>query len=255
MTEDKAYKNALRKIENARRDGAPFLNLSGNHLTALPPGMSQLERLQALYVDDNPFGPELEAAVEGGIDAVRAYLRAQAEQAIVLKEAKLVLVGEGGVGKTSLLSALKGERWVEERKTTHGIEVDLSLLDLSEPRGGAPVSLNGWDFGGQPIYRHTHQLFFTAPAIYLVVWNPRRGPEQCCVDEWMRMVKQRAYDDEKPVDRPRFLVVATHGGPTERLAHIDQPALRADFGDMIAGFYHVDSKTGHGLADLKTAIV
>ena len=116
------------------------------------------------------------------------------------------------------------------------------------------TDMSGWDFGGQNIYRHTHQLFFTAPAIYLAVWNPRRGPDQCRVEEWIKMVKHRAYDETRPDERPRILVVATHGGPKERLDHIDEELLREEFGDLIVGFHHVDSKTGFGLAKLKTAI-
>jgi hypothetical protein len=56
------------------------------------------------------------------------------------------------------------------------------------------------------------------------------------------MIKHRAYDESRPDLRPRILVVATHGGPKERLAHIDEQALRDEFGDMIAGFYHVDRR-------------
>jgi hypothetical protein len=178
----------------------------------------------------------------------------------VLNEAKLILVGEGGVGKTSLLAALRGDPWVEDRKTTHGVEVDIKSLVVENFDKGAEITLNGWDFGGQNIYRLTHQLFFTAPAVYLAVWDPRRGPEQCCVAEWIKMVKHRAYDETRPDEHPRILVVATHGGPKERLDHIDEQALRDEFGDLIAGFYHVDSKpnpvTGecYQLDQLKQAI-
>jgi hypothetical protein len=189
-----------------------------------------------------------------------AYLRAKAEGGeIVLDEAKLILVGEGEVGKSSLLAALRGEPFVEQRPTTHGVEVDIKSLVVQAPDNSRQITLNGWDFGGQNIYRHTHQLFFTAPAVYLAVWEPRRGPEQCRVAEWIKMIKHRAYDEARPEERPRILVVATHGGPKERLAHIDEQALRDEFGDLIAGFHHVDSKpddTGvcYGLDELKAAI-
>ncbi len=229
----------------------------GNMLTDLPPSLAQLENLKELKLHGNPLNPELAAAYEQGLDAVKAYLRAKADAQIILNEAKLILVGEGEVGKTSLLGALRGDTWVENRPTTHGVEVDIKTLKLTYPDSGKEVTLNGWDFGGQNIYRHTHQLFFTAPAVYLAVWNPRRGPEQCRVDEWIKMVKHRAYDETKPNERPRILVVATHGGPKERLDHIDEQALRDEFGDLIAGFLHVDSKpdpeTGacHGMDELK----
>lgn len=266
-----------------------ILDLGNNHLTDLPPSLKELH----LYY--NSFNPELAAAYKEGTDAVMAYLRAKEGGELVLNEAKLILVGEGGVGKTSLLSALRGDPFIEDRPTTHGVEVDIKSLVMEMPRSDEEVSvsdvsdgkgfwgtlrqrihllaeneeqetdeeyqltLNGWDFGGQNIYRHTHQLFFTAPAIYLAVWEPRRGPEQSRVAEWIKMIKHRAYDEARPDERPRILVVATHGGPTERLDHIDEQALRDEFGDLIVGFHHVDSKPDadgicYQLDELKAAI-
>jgi hypothetical protein len=162
---------------------------------------------------------------------------------VFVREAKLVLVGEGAVGKSSLLAALRGEEWVEQRSTTHGIEV--KPLQVA---ADAPIILNGWDFGGQPVYRPTHQLFFTAPAVYLVVWKPREGPEQGFVDYWIKLIKHRAGG------AARVHVVATHGGPLERSAHIDEAGLRDRYGDMIVGFHHVDSRTGLNIDALRAAI-
>jgi Leucine-rich repeat (LRR) protein len=234
------------------------LDVRHNHLSDLPDSFTKLERLKHLYLTDNPLNPELAVAYEQGLEAVKAYLRAKAESKIVLNEAKLILVGEGEVGKTSLLAALRGDPFVEKRPTTHGVEVDIKSLVVQDS-DGREIILNGWDFGGQHIYRHTHQLFFTAPAVYLAVWEPRRGPEQCRVAEWIKIIRHRAYDETRPDERPRILIVATHGGPTERLAHIDEQALRDEFGDLIAGFYHVDSKPNHdgvcyGVDELKAAI-
>lgn len=230
-----------------------------NKLSDLPPSLAELEHLETLNLDGNPLNPELAEAYEQGIDGVKAYLRARAEGEDTLNEAKLILVGEGGVGKTSLLGALHGDDWVENRKTTYGMEVDVTSLILKDPVVNVEIAFNGWDFGGQDIYRHTHQLFFTAPAVYLAVWEPRRGPQQSRVSEWIKMIKHRAYDESRPDLRPRVLVVATHGGPKERLAHIDEQALRDEFGDLIAGFYHVDSRPDENgicyqLDQLKNAI-
>jgi hypothetical protein len=230
------------------------LGLDQNQITDLPVNLLKLENLKELDLRRNPLNPELAAAYEEGLEGVRAYLRAKAEGEIVLNEAKLILVGEGEVGKTSLLSALRGEDWIENRPTTHGVEIDIKPLTLTDPDSQTQITLNGWDFGGQNIYRHTHQLFFTAPAIYLAVWNPRRGPTQCRVEEWLKMVKHRAYDETRPHQRPRILIVATHGGPKQRLDHIDEQTLQEEFGALIVGFHQVDSKTAYGLAELKQII-
>ena len=231
-----------------------WLNLNSNQLREIPISLIKLKHLQLIKLDDNPLNPELAAAYAQGLDAVKAYLQAKAQEQIILNEAKLIFIGEGEVGKTSLLGALRGDEWVENRPTTHGVEVDIKSLVITNPENNTEIILNGWDFGGQNIYRHTHQIFFTSPAIYLAIWNPRRGPEQCRVDEWIKMVKHRAYEETRPDAKPHILVIATHGGPKERLDHIDQQALRDEFENLITGFHHVDSKTEYGLEQLQEMI-
>ena len=84
---------------------------------------------------------------------------------------------------------------------------DSSVDDPEADASGSPtITLNAWDFGGQPVYRPTHQLFFSAPAVYLVVWKPREGPQQGFVKDWIKLVKLREPEAQ-------VLVVATHGGP------------------------------------------
>jgi C-terminal of Roc, COR, domain/Ras of Complex, Roc, domain of DAPkinase/Leucine rich repeat len=229
------------------------LNLGGNKLTDLPPWIAQLPDLSELFTWSNPFNPELRSACNEGLDALRHYLLARTDGEIILNEAKLILVGEGGVGKSSLLGALRGDPWQDGRVTTHGVEI--KPVALTHPETNTTITLNAWDFGGQPLYRPTHQLFFTAPAVYLVVWDPRRGPKQSAVDEWIKIVKHRACDETKPEEHPRVLVVATCGGPKERRDHIDEHALRMQFGELIRDFFHIDSHTEYRLNELKAAIV
>jgi len=145
----------------------------GNQLTSLPNSFTTLTRLIKLNLDGNPLNPDLAAAYKQGIEAVMQYLQAKAEGEVTLNEAKLILVGEGEVGKSCLLGALRGDDWVEGRSTTHGIEIKPVIV--TAPDNSTEITLNGWDFGGQRVYRPTHQLFFSAPAVYLVVWKPRRA--------------------------------------------------------------------------------
>jgi Leucine-rich repeat (LRR) protein len=236
------------------------LNLSKNQLKSLPQSVGKLVHLRSINLDNNPLNPELAAAYKQGFDTLLHYLREKLEEEIVLNESKLVLVGEGGVGKTSLLRSLKGEPFLENLPTTHGVEVDITSFLLKDPDSDTIITFNGWDFGGQNIYRHTHQLFFTAPAIYLVVWDPQRGPEICCVEDWIKMIKHRTYDESNPNERPLIIVVATHGGPQERLAHIDEIKIRNQFEDLIISFHHVDNRPNKitservGINDLKNDI-
>lgn len=227
------------------------LGLKRNNISDLPSSLSQLELLRELNLDDNPLNPELAAAYKEGLDAVKAYLRAKAGAQIVLNEAKLILVGEGEVGKSCLLGALRGDAWEESRPTTHGIEI--KPVVVADAESGREITLNGWDFGGQRVYRPTHQLFFSAPAVYLVVWKPREGPQQGFVKEWIKLVKHREPE-------AKVLVVATHGGPGARQPDIDRQELRDLFGaETVIDFFHVESKPDaqgnrRGIAELRQAI-
>jgi len=228
------------------------LELEDNALTDLPPSLSQLYSLEVMRLSGNPLNLELRTAYSFGHDALRRYLIANAAAEVVLNEAKLILIGEGEVGKSCLLGALREDPWVEGRPTTHGI--DIKTVKVTEPNTNTVITLNGWDFGGQRVYRPTHQLFFSSPAIYLVVWKPREGPQQGFVNEWIRLVKYREPD-------AKIFVVSTHGGPKERQPDIDRQEIWSLFGaDMVQEFFQVENKpdeeTGErrGIAKLKDAI-
>lgn len=235
------------------------LYLRDTGLVDLPPSLAQLEYLQELNLDDNPLNPALQSAYKQGLDAVKAYLRSLEQNAEPLYEAKLVLVGEGNVGKTTLLKALKGKQGEapqEHEPTTHGVEIDIHGLRLPHPtQDGVEIQLNAWDFGGQDVYRVTHQFFFSKRSLYLLVWEPRRGVQQGQVEDWLNMIRLRVGDEA------RVIIVSTHCKTGERIARIDQPVFKQQYGDMIVGFHEVDSLvpdpvTGEmtGIAELKKVI-
>lgn len=227
------------------------LDLKNNLISDLPVTLASLENLEILDLEGNPLNPELAAAYGEGIEAVKRYLVARASPQVVLNEAKLILIGEGEIGKSCLLGALRDDPWVEGRPTTHGIEI--KPVQVTNPDTGVEITLNGWDFGGQRVYRPTHQLFFSSPAVYLVVWKPREGPQQGFVREWISLVKHREPD-------AKILVVATHGGPGQRQPDVDRQDIWDLFGhDTVHDFFLVDSKPDEngerrGIDELKDAI-
>src|SRR5262249_51207269 len=111
---------------------------------------------------------------------------------------------------------------------------------------GLDMSLRAWDFGGQDVYRISHQFFYSSRALYLVVWHARQGQEQDEVESWLRRIQLRVGRDA------RTLLVATHC--SERLPEIDYPRLKQIFPDMLVGSFEVDSRTGDGVPALQEAI-
>src|SRR6266496_1460859 len=216
------------------------LDLSHTKLKQLPTEIGQLTSLQTLNVDDIPtlLTPPPEIVARGTTD-IQAFLRELQQSRIIRFESKLLIVGEGGTGKSSLLRALRNDTFDSNLSTTHGIEVDRLKLPSHHE-----ITLNTWDFGGQQIYHATHQFFLTKRSLYMVVWNARLGVEQGRLDYWLETIKAHAPD--APV-----LLVATH--VDERKPDLNYQ-LYKDVYPQIAGHLGVSNKNGQGIPELKTML-
>jgi hypothetical protein len=220
------------------------LNLAHNRLTDLPPAIAPLlSSGLAVSLEGNPLRDPLPDLVERGADALAAFLLSL-EDAVPQYEVKMMLVGEGKVGKSSLVAALRDKPFVPDRKTTHGIEIH--PLTLPHPELEVEMTVRSWDFGGQEVYRITHQFFFSRRSLYLLVWNPRVGQEQSEVEGWLRRIRLRVGQDA------RVLVIATHC--EERRPELAYPRLERDFGAILVGQYAVDNRTGSGVAQLRGSL-
>ena len=212
------------------------LRLNDNQLTSLPREMAGLTNLQELDLDGNPLMSPPPEVVAQGTEAVLAFFREQLKEGTPQWVSKLLLVGEGGVGKTQLLRALRGEPFEENAPKTPGI--DIRPVELEHPAAdGVTMQLNAWDFGGQEIYHATHQFFLSERSLFLLVWNARHGYEQGKLDT----IQAKAPDS--PV-----LIVA---------AHADQHPASLPLQDtqrkypQVLGHYEVSNRDGTGIPELR----
>jgi Leucine-rich repeat (LRR) protein len=113
--------------------------------------------------------------IQQGQEAVLNYLREIDKQGVDhLYEAKVLILGEGGAGKTSLLRRLyqTTRPLPAEEESTKGIDIHRHEFANRE---GRPFRLNVWDFGGQQIYHATHQFFLTKRSLYILVDDTRNN--------------------------------------------------------------------------------
>ena len=238
------YGNQLREVpaEIGQLTNLRSLSLNANQLREVPAEVGQLTNLHTLDLDSNPLKSPPPEVVKQGTKAILAYLRElpSAERQWV---SKLILVGEGGVGKTSLVRRLKDNTFDPKEPTTHGIRVeDVPMAHPSE--AAVTMHLNAWDFGGQQIYHATHQFFLSQRSLYLVVWNARLGWEQGKLDYWLDNIKARA--PESPV-----LIVATLAD--ERMAAIPFEDLRRKY-PQVKRQHVVSNESGKGTEELAKSI-
>ena len=182
------------------------LNLSDNQISALPESLGRLNGLRELYLHNNPhlglpvevLGPtwhevhEKEKPPASPKSILDYYFRSR--QAGPLNEAKLILIGRGAVGKSSLVDCLVHKKPFDpNKKKTEGIQITAWPLELN----GEKVRLHVWDFGGQEIMHATHQFFLTERSLYLLVLNGREGGEDADADYWLRLIE--SFGGNSPV--------------------------------------------------------
>ncbi len=123
---------------------------------------------------------------EKGIEAIRNYFRKiQAEGYDTIYEAKLIIVGEGYSGKTSLMNKILDPNYLvpQPEKATHGINIKIFCFPFNNEQ---EFRVNMWDFGGQAIYHKTHQFFLTKRSLYALVADSRKEHEY--LDYWLHIV-------------------------------------------------------------------
>lgn len=121
-------------------------------------------------VEASPGLPGLpdELLVDNGncLPAIRAHLDDMEEAGRDFADLKLMVLGNGTVGKTQICRRLREERFDETVASTHGITVTSTPLPADEDG-----RLNIWDFGGQDIYHNTHTLFAKSRSVFVIVWS------------------------------------------------------------------------------------
>jgi internalin A len=104
------------------------------------------------------------------LESLLAHLRDLESGQEKMPDIKLMVLGNGRVGKTQMCRRLRGEDYDDKVESTHGIVVRSAPLPQSQ--GSDVLRLQIWDFGGQDIYHGTHTLFMRSRAIFAVVWIP-----------------------------------------------------------------------------------
>jgi internalin A len=225
------------------------LYLDGNRLTKLPESMFKLKRLTRLYLHGNAnlglpkevLGPERGGRLSANpAEILEYYFRTRGERR-PLNEAKLLLVGRGAVGKTSIVNRLVHKTFKDEKKT-EGIKITEWPLRVGRKR--EEVRLNVWDFGGQEIMHATHQFFLTERSLYLLVLSGREGGEEAEAEYWLKLIE--SFGGDSPV-------VVVLNKIKEHPFDVNRSALKQKY-PSIREFVRTDCKAGAGVVRLRRVV-
>lgn len=220
-------------------------------ITTIPDKILDLPNLRILECERQPIETPPAEVVAKGLDGIRAYYRQlEREGKDYICEAKLLIVGEPGAGKTSLARKIEDPNYQlrDDEKSTEGIGVlndrfpTLLRVEGNDQPLARDFHVSIWDFGGQEIYHATHQFFLTRRSLYVLVADNRK--EDTDFQYWMNIVE--LLSDGSPL-----LIVKNE--KQDRRRDINESRLRGRFPNLRA-IHATNLATNRGLAEAVRAI-
>lgn len=201
-------------------------------ISEIPADILRLDKLRTLGINYSQIGKPPPEVASKGLDAIRDYWRQRADNGVdYLYEAKVIILGEAGAGKTSLARKIENPQYKlqAQEKSTEGIDVIrhhfTSRINTKQQKNEKlsehQFRANIWDFGGQEIYHATHQFFLTRRSVYVLVCDDRK--EDTDFSYWLHVVEM--LSDASPL-----LIVQNE--KQDRKRDINLGGLRARFSNL-----------------------
>ena len=228
--------------------GLNYLYLSNNQIQEIPPWLA--ESPLAIETNKYSFGginlynnpitePPLDIVSQGNAAILNYYAQLAAQGKDYLYEAKMLIVGEGESGKTTLAYKIADPACplphVDDR--TRGIRIQphvftCSSRDPSPDAKPRSFHLNVWDFGGQEIYHYTHRFFLSERSLYVLVADNRKDDTD--FNYWLNIIE--LFAGSSPV-----IIVLNEKGDVQRT--LNRNALLGRYPDSIKAILSVNFKT------------
>jgi Leucine-rich repeat (LRR) protein len=235
------------------------LNLSSNQISDIEPllplielgkmevSLEQYSQQGQINLCKNPIeNPPIEIVKQGNAAIVKYFEELESQETIELYEAKMLIIGGGSVGKTSLLRKFisKENKLPEEEETTKGIDIQEYHFQTAANKD---FRINMWDFGGQEIYHSTHQFFLTKRSLYVLVDDTRKDDKtihDATFNYWLQTVE--LFGGGSPI-----VIVQNEKGDRSKV--LDLKSIQSKFSN-VKGTYATNLLTCRNLAETKTAL-
>lgn len=184
--------NSLKEIIFPKLENLMTLDVSHNSLTN-GSFLRQLPRLTALNITSNPLdlpenlfqltrSPFYTRFISREFirPLVNYYKQLNEQGEDCVYEARVLIVGEPGAGKTTLFRKLKDNKYTPielteaERKSTVGVDIDAGWKFKFVKDRSKEFVAHLWDFGGQKIQYALHQYFLTEKSLYILLSDDRK---------------------------------------------------------------------------------
>ncbi|MFX0087909.1 MAG: Rab family GTPase [Candidatus Hodarchaeota archaeon] len=97
---------------------------------------------------------------------------------------KIILIGDGGAGKTSLINQFVHKKFSSIYKTTIGVDITPYQVDVE--KSGESIRFMLWDLSGQRHFARFRSRFYAGTSGALVVYDLTNAPSYLNVPIWVK---------------------------------------------------------------------
>ena len=149
---------------------------------------------------------------------------------------KLVLLGDSGVGKTSIATQYISGKAPQSVKPTIGA----AFVTKSIVVDGQPIELLIWDTAGQEVYRGLAPMYYRSALIAIVVYDITRQQSYESVSYWINELKANA-------DSRTVIVVCANKSDLDEKRAVDESTAQVFAENNGALFASTSAATGLGI--------
>jgi small GTP-binding protein len=189
---------------------------------------------KGIFIKDNPIEEPPLLIIRKGRDAINEYFKSLLKsKKKKINEVKILLIGDGCAGKTSLLKRIFGEPIDKNESQTHGINIRDWNININNEQ----IIVHFWDFGGQEIMHATHQFFLSEKSLYVLVLDGRKEED---VEYWLKHIE--SFGGTSPI------LIVLNKIDQNPLFNVNKNFLLEKY-KGIKGFYKLSCETQVGLKD------
>jgi small GTP-binding protein len=218
--------------------------------------MTEIDDIATLMADPTPEETTVAAVVSDTESDLIAEIRGRSPKAPRPGTApdayqflfKTMVIGEGAVGKTTLVNRYVTGVFERDYKTTIGSQFAVKLTHVSPPEAeyATGIKLQAWDVAGQARFKAVRKMYYSGAAGIIIVFDVTRRRS------FTELVKWVEEADESIGTRVPMICVGNKTDLPDRAVPSDEAKRWAED----KGFLYMESsaKTGEGVADMFTVL-
>ncbi len=157
---------------------------------------------------------------------------------------KIILFGDIGVGKSTLLKGVTSKIFEEDTSMTLGVDVRKKILEID----GRIIKLQIWSFKGEAKYRYLFPSYVKGGHGGIFIYDITNYITLVHIDEWLKLIREK-IDDLFPI-----VVIGSKADLVEQRKISREEALQVTKSRGLDGFLEYSAKTGENMEKIFESI-